>query len=101
MFTLLGSSPVISATPTELESIAEMGRLNGVALQCRYVEKMQKIKMVLVLHLPKQRELGDRFERSTNESFMEFMTSDSSCPSLEMFEQQLEAAIGNIEKAFP
>jgi hypothetical protein len=96
ILTLAYSSTAISATPSQLDAVAEMGRLNGIALQCRYVEKMQKIKMSLVLHLPKQRELGDWFERSTNESFMDFMNRDASCPPMEMFEQQLETATKNI-----
>jgi hypothetical protein len=100
LLTLLCSASANSATPAELDAIAEMGRLNGIALQCRYVEKMQKIKMSLVLHLPRQRELGDWFERSTNQSFMDFMNRDARCPPLEMYEQQLEAAIKDIEKIF-
>ncbi len=89
-----------AATNTQLNSIAELGRLNGVALQCGYTIQMQQIKQALVLNLPKQRALGEWFENKTNDSFMSFMTTKASCPSAVEFMQQVNAAIITLESKF-
>ncbi len=93
-------SPAQAASENQLSAIAAMGSLNGVALQCRYMDQMQRIKMTLVLHLPKQRELGDWFEQTTNNAFMDFMSKNLSCPDSEAFVEQVDAAIKTIEKTF-
>jgi len=89
-----------AASSSQLESIADLGRLNGVALQCRYMTQMQQIKQALVLNLPKQRALGEWFENKTNESFMAFMTTNASCPSATEFMQQVNAAIITLESEY-
>ena len=97
---LSGVSSAQAATESQLNAIAKMGELNGVALQCRYMDQMQRIKMTLVLHLPKQRELGDWFESTTSGSFMDFMTKDSACPGALPFIEQVDAAVKEIETTF-
>lgn len=97
---LLWQSSALAATQAQLDAISPMGKLNGIALQCRYVEQMQRIKMSLVLHLPKQRELGDWFEQTTNSSFLDFMNKDLSCPDINLFEQQIDAAIKQVATTF-
>ena len=89
-----------AASDSQLESIADLGRLNGVALQCRYTTQMQQIKQALVLNLPKQRALGAWFEEKTNASFMAFMSVNASCPSATEFMQQVNAAIITLESEF-
>lgn len=97
---VLWVSPAQSATDNQLSAIEKMGALNGVALQCRYMDQMQRIKLSLVLHLPKQRALGDWFEKTTNTAFMDFMGDDESCPDSLDFVEQVDAAIKEIELAF-
>ena len=103
-FILISISPGAFAaravTDSQLNSIAELGRLNGVALQCSYTTQMQQIKQALVLNLPKQRVLGEWFESTTNDSFMAFMTTNASCPSATEFMQQVNAAIITLESEF-
>lgn len=89
-----------AATESQLNSIAELGKLNGVALQCSYKTQMQQIKQALVLNLPKQRALGEWFESKTNDSFMSFMTTNATCPSAVNFMQQVNAAIITLESEF-
>jgi len=89
-----------AATEPQLTSIADLGRLNGVALQCRYTTQMQQIKQALVLNLPKQRALGEWFENKTNDSFMAFMKTNASCPSAVDFMQEVNAAIITLESEF-
>ena len=98
--TVFWLSPAQSASESQLSAIEGMGQVNGVALQCRYMDQMQRIKMTLVLHLPKQRALGDWFEQTTNSSFMDFMSKGGSCPDSVSFAEQVDAAIKNIEIAF-
>ncbi len=97
---LSGVSSAHAATENQLNAIAKMGELNGVALHCRYMDQMQRIKMTLVLHLPKQRELGDWFESTTSSSFMDFMAKDSACPGALPFIEQVDAAVKGIETTF-
>jgi hypothetical protein len=89
-----------AASDSQLDSIAEMGRLNGIALQCRYVTQVQQIKQALVLNLPKQRALGAWFEEKTNASFMSFMSTNASCPSATEFMQEVNASIISLEAEF-
>lgn len=89
-----------AATPAELAAISSMGELNGIALQCRYLKQMQRIKLSLVLHLPKQRELGDWFEQTTNNSFLDFMNKDAVCPDMGSFDQRVDSAIDGIATVF-
>lgn len=97
---VLWQAPVRAATQPELDAISAMGELNGIALQCRYIERVQRIKLSLVMHLPKQRELGEWFEHTTNNSFIDFMRKGSACPTRAQFDEQLDVAIKQIETTF-
>lgn len=97
---LLWQPNAFATTEAELAAISAMAEVNGVALQCRYIEQMQRIKRVLVLHLPKRRELGDWFEQQTNASFMQFMSNDSTCPGSLKFIQQVDMAVDKLQTVF-
>ena len=90
----------LAASEKQLSAIAEMGRLNGIALQCRYLEQIQRIKRQLVLNLPKQRALGDWFEQKTNASFMAFMKNNDSCPGVANFDKALQQAEADLQAVF-
>lgn len=109
MKTLLLSLPLLSVLllPAQadqqddrLQAIGRMGKLNGVALQCRYLDQMRRIKQVLIRHLPKKRELGEWFEKTTQDSFMSFMEENRECPGLIEFERDLDAASQRIAEVF-
>ncbi len=89
-----------AASDAQLAAIAEMGRLNGIALHGGYPEQVQRIKKVLVLNLPKERALGDWFEQKTNASFMDFMSRQANCPGLLEFDRELDRAEKQLESAF-
>ncbi len=97
---LSSSALAQAASDSQLASIADLGRLNGIALQCRYTTQMQQIKQALVLNLPKQRALGAWFEEKTNVSFMSFMSTNASCPSATEFMQEVNASIITLEAEF-
>ncbi len=83
----------------QLDKVAKLGELNGIALQCGYKEQMQKIKQALILNLPKKRALGDWFESTTNASFLDFF-GNKKCGSLAIFTLQVDKAIIELENAF-
>jgi len=89
-----------SSTEVELAAISRMGELNGIALQCSYVDQMQRIKQALVLNLPKRRELGEYFEKTTNSAFMRFMENQSTCPDALTFVDDVGSAISELESTF-
>ena len=102
MLALTLQAPPIPAAPTQgqLDAIARMGELNGIALQCRFVDQTRRIKQELIKNLPKQRALGEWFERKTTDSFMRFMREGGTCPGLIEFDHELDAAAGQLEEAF-
>jgi hypothetical protein len=98
---LFFSSLTLAAeTEPQRQSIEALGELNGIALHCKYMEHVHFIKQSLVETLPKKRRLGDIFEEATNTSFLTFIQSKESCPSPAEFDQQVNAAIDQLYKAF-
>lgn len=97
---LLFASQLPAATDTQRKAIEDIGQLNGVALQCSYIDKVQVIKLALVNNLPKQRILGQRFEDATNKSFLKFMESGQACPRIDQFSSEVDAAIKQVEAEF-
>ena len=79
---ILFASPLYATTDAQRKAIESIGELNGVALQCSYIDKVKLIKLALVKNLPKQRILGQWFEDATNQTFMKFMESGQQLPLL-------------------
>jgi hypothetical protein len=97
---VLFAPSVLAETEVQHATIARLGELNGVALQCRYFDQTQRIKQTLVANLPKRRELGLLFEDATNRSFMTFMQHDETCPGPAAFVGQVDSAVNDLEAAF-
>lgn len=89
-----------AATEGQTQSLEKMGKLNGIALGCRYFDQVKTIKKALVQALPKRRELGRIFEAVTDQTYREFIASKTACPSAEAFAADLEAAIQNLNQSF-
>ncbi len=89
-----------AANEDQLAAISRAGELNGIALQCKFLEQTQRLKRALVLNLPKERKLGEWFDVNTNMSFMEFISSKSVCPDEQSFKSQVDASIKQVESAF-
>ncbi|BAO45642.1 hypothetical protein [Thiolapillus brandeum] len=102
---LLLSLPLVSsAEPIENEgyqAVEELGRLNGVALNCRFFDQAQRIKRIMIDNLPKQRELGQIFEDETNASFLRFTKAAKPCPSPAEFAEHVGEAEDALKQAFP
>jgi hypothetical protein len=80
--------------------IKKLGGLNGVALNCQYLNETQRMKKALVLALPKRRQFGEAFDIETNNAFLKFIEVKSSCPAEATFSQQVDAAILELDSAF-
>ncbi|MCP3687210.1 MAG: hypothetical protein GY784_02245 [Gammaproteobacteria bacterium] len=89
-----------AASESQLAAISKAGELNGIALQCRFLEQTQRIKRTMVLNLPKERKLGEWFDVNTNLSFMNFINNNLVCPAEADFKLQVDASIGQLESTF-
>ena len=83
------------------QSVADMGKLNGTALACRYYDLARRIKRILIDNLPKSRELGRIFEDRTREAFMVYVQANKTCPSPGVLEGRVDEVEQRIHKAFP
>lgn len=85
----------------QFQRIRELGSLNGVALQCRYLGETRRMKEALIKTLPRRRELGMAFDQITNESFLGFMERNNTCPNETAFSDSVDRAISSLAEAFP
>ncbi len=92
--------PAVADDAAGREAVEAMGRLNGIALACRYFDQTRRIKEILIDTLPKRRELGQLFDDSTNASFLEFHRSGRPCPSPALFEEQVEKGAGRLRHLY-
>ncbi|MCG8488267.1 MAG: hypothetical protein AB2551_07430 [Candidatus Thiodiazotropha sp.] len=97
---LFGLAQAEAASDDQLAAIRALGSLNGVALHCGRLDQTQRIKQVLVLRLPKQRQLGELFDYQTNKSFMAFINDNRVCPPAETFNQQIDTAIDKLNAVY-
>jgi len=84
----------------QFDAIQQLGELNGVALNCRFLNETQRMKKALVLALPKRRQYGEAFDSATNTAFLKFIETQSTCPVEAAFSQQVDAAILTLESVF-
>ena len=100
---MLALPAAVSAESSEQEgyqAVEELGRLNGIALNCRYFDQVKRIKQMLIASLPKRRELGQLFEDETDASFKSFIQSGAACPSPVAFGEEVDKAGAALAKNF-
>ena len=95
--TSLNSSAV---SDVQYEAIKALGKLNGVALNCRYISEARRIKGSLIVALPKRRALGEAFDQITNEAYLQFIEENAECPGAELFGAEVDSAISGLNEAF-
>ncbi|MEO5337186.1 MAG: hypothetical protein H7841_09865 [Magnetospirillum sp. WYHS-4] len=86
------------ADPGE-RAVANAGRLNGIALACRAKDEADRLRLAVIEHAPKLREIGELFEKSTDASFKEAATRP--CPLPEALRMESAAAVERLRKIFP
>ena len=93
--------PAGAASTEQLAAIKRLGKLNGIALQCKALPQTQRMKRALVMSLPKRRQLGELFDNETNASFMQFIKENATCPSPQELHLKVDAAISELKKVYP
>ncbi len=84
----------------QFDAIKQLGSLNGVALNCGYLNETHRMKRSLVSTVPKIRPIGIAFEQSTNEAFLAMITAREACPSEKTIGKQVDERIELLERAF-
>jgi len=97
---LTASVSAYATTDTQQQAINSLGQLNGVALQCKQHAEMQRMKQAMVENLPKQRSLGEHYDKATNQSFLDFARNSKGCPQNSDFKRQVDTAINQLQHAF-
>ena len=97
---LLVFAPAWSANQDRVyEAVDELGELNGIALQCRYIDQVRRMKSAIVAHVPKERLYGQAFDEATNRSFLRFIEEDAACPSKRTFEREVGYQIDVLQNS--
>ncbi len=81
-------------------AVQQLGALNGVALQCKYLDQVRRMKAAVVAHAPKERSFGLAFDEATNDAFLAFIKDNASCPTHDALERQVGHQIDAVAAAF-
>lgn len=81
-------------------SVKGLGALNGVALQCKYIDLVRRMKSAVVLSAPKERSFGLAFDQSTNDAFLAFIKDNRVCPTHATLYRQVGHQIDALKAAF-
>lgn len=100
---LLLSLPSLAFTADEdprYAAVKGLGGLNGVALQCKYIDQVRRMKSAVVANAPKERSFGLAFDEATNEAFLAFIRDGKTCPTHATLERQVGHQIDTMRAAF-
>lgn len=86
-----------AAEDAGLAVVEKLGKLNGQALACRQMEISMKAKNAVMANAPKTREVGERFEQTTNKIFL----SPAPCGDRKRLATEVEAASVELRLAYP
>lgn len=81
-------------------AVKALGRLNGVALQCKHIDQVRRMKAAVVASAPKERSYGLAFDEATNESFLAFIRDDATCPSRAELARRVGHKVDAMKAAF-
>lgn len=97
---LIVASPVSADADARYDAVKALGRLNGIALQCKYIDQVSRMKQAVVKSVPKERSFGLAFDQAANDSFLEFIQQQSSCPGPAGFEKDVTGQIELLQQLF-
>lgn len=86
-----------SDKPDAYASVKALGELNGIALNCRYIGEVRRMKTAVIENAPKERSYGIAFDESTNASFLAFVSSGKLCPGEAGFSERIDQAIERLK----
>jgi len=81
-------------------AVQALGALNGVALQCKYIDQVRRMKAAVVANAPKERSFGQAFDQATNDAFLAFIKDQAACPSHDSLERRVGHQIDALQAAF-
>ena len=85
----------------QYDSVKALGALNGVALACRQVDQVRRMKAAVVANAPKERSFGLAFDEATNQAFLDFVNQHRPCPGPETLRRRVDAAVSGLAQPFP
>ena len=99
---LLWLSSAVFAADEDLRYAAAkgLGELNGVALQCKYIDQVRRMKSAVVANAPKERSFGLAFDQATNDAFLAFISRGEACPTHATLARQVGHQIDAMREAF-
>ncbi|MFW6093933.1 MAG: hypothetical protein ACODAC_08170 [Pseudomonadota bacterium] len=97
---LLLSTPAAADSNAGDQAIHDLGAINGVALQCGYIDQVRRMKRAIIDNVPKTREKGRIFEEATNKGFLDFIDAKRPCPTEVTVESRVDEAVKVLEEAF-
>lgn len=96
----LAAATAAAAEDPRYAAVGALGELNGVALQCKYLDQVRRMKAAVVTHAPKQRSFGLAFDEATNKAFLVFAREAAACPTHAAFEAAVGERIATMQQAF-
>lgn len=96
----LATLAAVAADDPRYAAVEGLGTLNGVALQCKYLDQVRRMKAAVVAHAPKERSFGLAFDQATNEAFLTFVRNNEACPTHDSLERQVGHQIDRMATAF-
>lgn len=100
LFFSFSLSSIGADTNSQYGAVKALGELNGVALHCKYLNEVRRMKAAVVDNAPKERSFGIAFDESTNDAFLEFLREGRTCPGPAGFSEQIDKAIEDLHGAF-
>lgn len=93
--------PVLAtADDAQYDAVRALGESNGVALQCKYLDQVRRMKAAVVQYAPKERSFGLAFDEATNTAFLAFVRGGGPCPDHETLERRVGHQIDALGVAF-
>ena len=100
LVSLLITSTVVADDEARYDAVKALGRLNGIALQCKYIDQVSRMKQAVVETVPKERSFGLAFDQAANDSFLVFIQEQSPCPGPAGFEEDVSQKIELLQQIF-
>jgi hypothetical protein len=82
------------------QTIRKLGELNAIALNCDYPAETMRMKQALINTIPKRRGLGQLFDDSTHESFLNYIQQGTTCPEESELQGWIDNAITALKQAY-
>ncbi len=97
---LIVAAPALADQDARYAAVDALGEINGVALNCRYVDQVRRMKSAVVDNVPKERSFGLAFDEATNRAFLAFIREARECPGPAEMERRVDQGIDQLRSTF-